>query len=547
MNLFEQAIELLSPGRAAERQEARGKLQRLREREQRDSIRHDRWVRRFAGGGFESAEPTRDAHSWFTSKISIQSALEVDREEMLERSNSTYKNFELGTALVEGRTDRVVGQGTSLDAEIVEVPGEITADQAEQWNDILRDNWDRQVERISKHGKALWRVQRTLQRHEERHGEWFVLIGDKEHPLNPTSLRIEVIHPNRVETPPGKEGDEKVRMGIQLDGDGNPIGCYIREKHPHDNLEVGEDYTYYPFEQSNGLKRVIHHFEEYEEGQRRGWPRHQVGMKRLKNAEEYSEAELERNYAGACVVGAVRTDVDTADLGDVQTADGKKVKDMAPGQWQYLGETDSVEFNNPSGAPSTYPDYMRYQAQMYAVGAGTSYEVLTQDLRGLSYSTIRVLWNLEEATCNIKHLAHAELIVEIYRHFVTRAISQIPELADIDIGAYRSRPWLYWAARVIMPAKPSVDPSREDRNELVLAEAGIKPASDIAERKTGKRAAAVYKRVARDREMRRGLKLEEHMPNMGRDPVPPSDVAPTQPGDRNDASSDANQERAVTQ
>ncbi len=39
--------------------------------------------------------------------------------------------------------------------------------------------------------------------------------------------------------------------------------------------------------------------------------------------------------------------------------------------------------------------------------------------------------------------------------------------------------------------------------------------------------------------------LEEHMPNMGRDPQPESDASPTQPGDPNPASSDANSEAAA--
>jgi lambda family phage portal protein len=497
--------------------------------------------RSLSSGGFQSAEQSRDAHSWMTSRLSPQSALEADRETMLERADSAYKNFELGANHVEGRVIRVVGCGTQIDPDIEAEDG-ISEQQAEKWNKALRRAWDRQAKRIGKRNEPLWKLQQVMQRHDERHGEWFVLVGDKFDPFSPTTLKIEVIHPNRVETPPEKSADPLCRMGVQLNQNGEVVGYWIRDSHPHDDKDLKHKHTYYPAYLKNGLPRVIHHFDQYEAGMLRGYPRMQVGLKRLKNAEEYGDAELERNYVGACLTAFVKTDLGYSDAvgGLVEDASGNRVRDMSPGQIQYMGEADDVTVSNPSGAPATFEPFMQHQARMFACGAGSSYEIVSNDFRNMSYSTSRVLWNIEDATVAVEHKDQAETLVAIYEHFVNRAITGPVPLVDIDQVAYRDQPWLFTAARVIAPAKASIDPAKEDRNELVLIEAGIRPGSDFVEKKNGMPADKVYAKVAKDRAMRRKLDLEEHMPNMGRDPQPVSDKAPTQAGDTNVESSEAN-------
>src|SRR5690606_10688697 len=74
----------------------------------------DKLDRKLSTGGFASAEQSQDAHSWMTSRLSPTSALEEGRQVMLERADSAYKNYEIGTNHVEGRVIRVVGCGTQI-------------------------------------------------------------------------------------------------------------------------------------------------------------------------------------------------------------------------------------------------------------------------------------------------------------------------------------------------------------------------------------------------------------------------------------------------
>lgn len=472
---------------------------------------------------------------------------------MIERADSAVKNYEIAANHVEGRVIRVAGCGMTVDPEIgFDEDGPISESQGEEWNRILRVHWEQVCERIGKNGQSLplelWEVQHALQRDFERRGEWFLLIGDEYDPLSPLTLKIEVINPDCIETPPEKAGDKSVRMGIQLDANNRPVGCWRRESHPGDALNWKFAYVYEPFTLPNGLPRVIHHFYRIWDGQHRGFPQMQVGVGRLKNAEEYDQAELERNFVAACHVGVIRSDLPFGAIaeshGALEDSDGRRVREMSPGQFVYAGPTDQVAFNNPSGPSDGFGPYIEHEGRMFAAGCGTHYELLSGDWKAMSYSTARLLWNVEDATTSILQLGHEKTVKWLYRHFVTRAIHA--GLIDADIIAYRSNPWPFWSARVIYPAKASIDPSREDRNEMVHAEAAMKPGGEMAERLNGKPAREVYAAVQRDRKLRKKYGLEEHLPQMGRDmeltPAKPGATGrtPTQRGDVNQESSDAN-------
>jgi capsid protein len=223
-------------------------------------LKLERKKREYAsGGGFQSAEQSTDAHSWMTSEMSPESDLEADRPTMIKRADSAYKNYELATAHVEGRVIRVVGCGFTVQPELDHEELGISEDEADEQNRTLRKAWDLLTERIGRNGEWLYEIQQQMQRYWERRGEFFLLFGDEFDPLAPVSEKVEVVHPDRVSTPPGKAGDPFVRMGIQLDAKGRAIGCWVQDSHPGDTLEIKQTWTYYEFVGPNGLPRMLHH------------------------------------------------------------------------------------------------------------------------------------------------------------------------------------------------------------------------------------------------------------------------------------------------
>jgi capsid protein len=544
-------IDSVSPERGNRRKAQRIKRAHFERNRERLRSRSRRDPSEFSGaGGHQSAEHSRDTANWLKSNLSPDSALEEDREEMCARVDSAVKNYELATNFVEGRIIRVVGWGMTVEPEIglaESEDGEPTSEQ-EELNRVLRSNWEIVAERIGKNGEELWQIQQKLQGDWDQRGEWFLLIGDEYDPLSPITLKVEVIDPDRVSTPDNMAGDKSVRMGIKVDANGRPIGCYIRTTHPGDTLDVKYKWDYEPFFLKNGMPRVIHHH-DWKRGVR-GKPRMQVATKRLKNTEDYDEAELERNFVASCHVGVVRDELDPDDaaesMGAVRDADGNLVRQFAPGQWVHASTSGEIEFNNPSGPTATFAPYMEHQGRQFSAGVGSAYEIVAGDWKGVSWSNGRLIWNGEDGAVSILQLGHECTVRWIYRHFVTRMI--LADLADIDIIEYRANPWPFWASRIIPPPKVSVDPPREDRNDQINVEAGMVPGGDMTERLNGKPARVVLAAVARYRRMRKKFGIEEHLPQMNRDQelMPESTGAPSQVGDSNQASSDANNDKQAT-
>lgn len=533
-------ITQVSPERGNRRLAARA-------RQEYATARWDKVKHRLSNGGFGGGEESRDAQSWYTKLISPDSALELDRDEMNQRADSAVKVYELGAAHQEGRVIRVVGCGMTIDPDIRPREGLITEAQADKWNLDLREAWERTAECIGPNGESLWEVQQLMQRYFERRGEWFLLIGDKDDTFCPTTLKVEVLDPDQIETPPGKLGDPLCRMGVQFDSKKEILGYWHREAHPGDTLEVKEKFVFYPAKFRNGLPRVIHHFAKWWKGQHRGFPMMQVGTKRLKNSEEYNEAEIERNYVASCFAGFYSTDSTEDELsnamGMVRNSEGNLEQDIVPGTMTRInGATDSINFSNPSGAPASFEPFVQHQDRKFAAGVGSSYEILTNDWRNISYSAGRIIWNIEDAVTKVLQMGHKKSLTWIYRHFFSRCVVGISSIIDIDQVEYRDQPWVYWRARIIAPAKASIDPAREDRNELVKVEAGGRVHSDLVEQWNGEPADVVYDLIQRNKKLMTKYGINTTMPQMGRDVKP----SPTQIGDGNQASSDANSERQAT-
>lgn len=509
------------------------------------NLKLERKRREYAsGGGFQSAENSHDAHNWITSKLSPDSALEQDRQTMIERADGAYKNFELAAAHVENRVVRVVGCGFTVQPELDPDDLGISEEQAEELNSTLRKAWDRLSERIGKHGEWMYEIQQQLVRYWERRGEFFLLFGDRYDAFSPVPLKLEVIHPDRVSTPPKYAADPYVRMGIRLDDNGVGVGCYVQDSHPGDSLEIKQTWTYYDYAMPNGLPRMLHHFERRDARQHRGYPRMQVGTKQLKNVEDYIEAEIERNYVGACFAAFVRTEMPEdqamAAAGVVEDSSGRRLRDIQPSMFHYMGMTDDITLSNPTGAPATLKDFLEGADRKFCVGAGSPYEMVSGNWGNMAYNAARIIWSTDEAVVDVLQMGQFKAVQAAYQHFVSEMVTtgQI----EFDSVAFRSEPWLYWASQIIPPARASIDPAREDRNDLVNVESCVIPHSYVVQRKTGEPYKKILRRIQRDRKSLRDFELEEHMPNMGRDPQGEG-TAPTQPGDSNQQSSDANSER----
>jgi len=475
------------------------------------------------GGGFNSAQSGRDAHTWLISRLSPDAALELDLEKQRERSNSAYKNYPLFAGHVERRVQRVAGTGIMLSPQIRPVPGKIADDQASEWNTTLRDGFERWASKAGGPRTPLYVIQRMVVRHIEKDGVAFVQFGDVDakDPRIPVTLRLKVIHPRRIETPPAFAGDPNVRLGVRTDMNGDVLGYYVRTVIPGDNkrFEYKHDFVEATF--PNGLPRMVHICEPREAEQTLGYPQGQVSLSRFKNAEEYDEAELERNIVASCFTAFVKGSGDPADMaaGAASTTDsrGNRIQELSPGRVEYLGgESDGVDLATPPGPQATFQPYMEHQGRMAAAGCVTSYPMMSGDWHGLTYSEGKLLWVDEQGPIDCVQLDLIEqLLIPTWQNFVNRAVTS--GLIEVSQPLYRAMPWIFERVKFVPPKRLSIDPARERTAAMNDVGCGVTVHADEVEQMNGRPAEEVYAEVEENIKQleRLGLTLEMFRPKGG--------------------------------
>ncbi len=157
---------------------------------------------------------------------------------------------------------------------------------------------------------------------------------------------------------------------------------------------------------------IIHIFREDRIGQARGVTWLAPCIIRMRDFDEYEDAQLVRQKIAAAFVGFVKdiTGPETSTgLGSGTPGTPEKIE---PGAFEILPPGKEVQFSNPPGVDG-YRDFSDISLHAIAAGLGITYESLTGDLKGVNYSSGRMGWiefsrNIEDWQWNmlIPHLCN---------------------------------------------------------------------------------------------------------------------------------------------
>jgi lambda family phage portal protein len=440
---LDNALSVVAPGWAAKRKNHR-RADRIRARAAQVLNRH------FEGSGGDDLR----ADKWLKSRLTPDDALEWELDDLRRRSDELYRNFGPCNGAIESRVDNVVGQGIRIKARIKEVPGKITAAQAEAWNAELDAAFERQAPVIGKSGRqTLADVQRLAERCYLRDGEAFVVISDVGRTDKPVPLQIEVIDPRRVETPPEFSGDPMVRFGIRFNEAGEILGYYIRSAIPGDSRERKLKYTWFD------ASRVRHIFEQLWPDQTRGIPWFSCVLNDVRDFKDFREAVIISAQVAACVTMVIgTTDEQLLAAGSSSPED----EDLQPGRILFRPMGTEVSTLAPAQPATTFGMFSEYSFLNLSAGLKWPFGWLTKDRRRASYSAGK----LEEIEGGIvirsdQAKLDDQLNSFVWARFVTECV--ILGVASIDPTSFKAAPWLYTRAKITGPGRPMIDPAREVR------------------------------------------------------------------------------------
>src|SRR5512132_2354930 len=324
---------------------------------------------------YEGARVGRRTEGWVVAGTSADAAIGCASQRLRDRSRDLVRNNPYAAKPVQAVVSNLVGTGIlprarSGDAGVNETADKLWARFAESCDaDELTD---------------FSGVQALIVRAMAESGECLVRIRERriEDGL-PVPLQLQLLEPDHLDA--SKTGDLPnggfVVQGVEFDPLGRRRAYWMFPVHPG---EVAMFRRAALASQSVPASSVLHLFDRLRPGQVRGVPWFAPVILKLRDLDEYDDAELVRKKIEACFAAFVTGSDDEETLGSAATdADGRRVESFEPGMIEYLAPGKDVKFATPS-AGGGYAEYMRVQLHAIAAGVGLTYELLTGDLSQVS-------------------------------------------------------------------------------------------------------------------------------------------------------------------
>ena len=175
----------------------------------------------------------------------------------------------------------------------------------------------------------------------------------------------------------------RIIQGIEFDANGKLVGYHLYETHP------GSIDTALSLKSNLILKEEIKHiFRQERPGQIRGVPWLSPVMVKIKDLDDYEDAQLVRQKIAACFTAFVQ-DI-SADCAAPEDSDSGEFGELLePGAIEELPPGKTITFADPPSVEN-YKEFTSAQIRAVSIGLGLSFEAFSGDLSETNYSSARM-------------------------------------------------------------------------------------------------------------------------------------------------------------
>lgn len=450
LNGFEKGLAFLSPAWAAKRAASRMALDVLSKKR-----------------NYEAGRPNRATAGWRASRnTSANTEIKFDLSWLRDRSRDLVRNNPYAKKAIQVITTNVIGTGIrpSIAKDTLSKAQERKLMNAwRAWAETKQCDYNGQFD--------FYGLMMQAWRGAAESGDSFLrVIRD---PKSRIPIKLQLLEADYCdESRDGQilDNGNYILLGVEFDGKTNKrVAYWMFEKHPSDMVPIRGNLmsVRVPAEE------IIHVYEVLRPGQIRGIPQGVSAFIRLKNLDEYEDAQLVRQKIASCFSVFIRKNdpdfleyyPDKEKVDDEIPALGERV---APGIMEYLAPGEDITFANPPGTTG-YEPYTRSNLRAISAAYLVTYEALTNDLTGVNFSSGRMGW-LES---HRQYAQWQQFVVipmfcqEIWSHFLFAA-----GLRGIYTGEAIVAEWT-------PPRREMIDPVKEAHGMQMLIRAGIASRSDI--------------------------------------------------------------------
>jgi lambda family phage portal protein len=360
-NAIDRLVGFVNPSAALKRQKARLLLSQLRR--------------------YEGAAGGRRTDTWVTPGSSADAAAGPALARLRDRSRDLSRNNPYASRAVAVVVNNTVGTG------ILAQPRSRRSRARQERVASTFNAWARNPRECDHDGRNdFYGLQALVMRTVVESGE--CLVRRRVAPDNATvPLRLQVLEPDFLDT--GKDGvltdgSGYVRQGIEFNAEGRRVAYWLFTHHPGDSHveSIGS------LGRSNRVPAdlILHIYRQERPGQNRGVPWASSVVIRLRDFDDYSDAQLLKQKISACFTGfIVEPESPDAAMG------GDLLESLEPGALEILPPGKDIRFASP---PSTaeFDKFARAILLQIAAGYGITYEALTSDLSQTNFSSARLGW-----------------------------------------------------------------------------------------------------------------------------------------------------------
>jgi len=473
----------------------------------------------------------RELASWQPQTGSADSDLVDELGTLVSRSRDLARNHGVASGAIQTITDNVVGTGLRLAA---------TPDyRALGFDKTWADEWTRKTE-------ALWRswaettdcdAAKSLNFHGLTtqvfragllNGEALALplwLPDRGGVFATT---LQLIESDRLDTPPGKLNDKRLRGGVEVDRYGAPLAYWISKQHPGD-MHWGVDRLNLTFERIPaqtrfGRRRVIHVHDKERTGQSRGKPLLASVMPLFKMLDHYEHSELQAAVVNAMIAAFVETPLDSESISEMF---GGSVEDYiaARSDWKVrlqggaiipVFPGDKVSAFTPSRPNSGYGQFVENVLRHIGTGLNIPFELLMKDFSKTNYSSARAaLMEAWRYFMGRRQWLATYWARPVYELWLEEAINK----GLIEAPNFYENKALWTRCKWIGPGRGWIDPVKEVKASQLRLEIGLSTLEDECATQGLDWEEVLEQRAREQSKMRElGLSIQPIMPDPVSDP-----------------------------
>jgi len=472
MNIFDRAIEKISPQTALKRESARWKLQT---------------IRNFRNSGYDESGASQSKNSvrgWRASSRSPQEDIDKNIPVLRQRSRSLFMSAPLAVSAIKTNRTNIVGEGLRLKSTIDADFLDMSLDEAAAWQRAAErefELWARSKFCDSTRANNFYEIQQVACMSWLMNGDACVLLEyEPSSRMFPCGLRLHLIESDRVSTPQSTgnnvylyatdpDTNNRIFNGVEVDSNNRIVAYHICSAYPNSSLYVQKEWKRVKaFGDKTGTPNVLMIYETERAEQYRGVPYLAPVIESLKQLTRYSEAEMMAAVINGFFTVFITSEKSTSETGftgvvdeDDRVTDDDVNYEIGSGMVNMLAPGEKIEIADAKRPSSNFDAFTTSLAKYVGAALEIPVELLVKNFSSSSYSASRAaLLEAWKAFRMKRSWLAADFCQPVYEIFLTEAIAN----GRLKAPGFFLDPLIraaYCKAQWNGPAQGMIDPVKE--------------------------------------------------------------------------------------